>query len=272
MNNIVDKIYVVNMKKDVKRLSRFIDQVGNLFNYTVVEGVDPINDDKYKIKYQSWLDNNKLIINYENFNWKYYVNRYQDLKKANINTKKKAWEHWIQFGEKELRSCNPTNDIVNKGQWGCLYSHINILKHAIKHDYNSILVLEDDIILTKDIELKISDLHNFIGKQHNWNIIYLGASQHNWNDISFGHNYYHAKNTTGTFAYIINKNIFKDLFNYYTKMLKPVDNYLIDIQKKYYGSIFVLYPNIFICNLEESNIGIKRNNNDYYKKFRWNIN
>ena len=47
---------------------------------------------------------------------------------------------------------------------------------------------------------------------------------------------------------------------------------LIDIQKKYYGSIFVLYPNIIVCDLEESNIGIKRNNNDYYKKFRWNIN
>lgn len=269
MNNIVDQIYVINMKKDVERLSRFINQVGNLFKYIVVEGVDPINDDGYKQKYTDWKLENNFIITYEKFNWKYYVNRYQDLKQANINNKEKAWEHWIKFGEKELRSCNPNNDIVNKGQWGCLYSHINILKDAIENNYKSILILEDDIILTRDIEIKISNLHNFIEEQPNWNIIYLGASQHNWDNISFGHNYYYANNTTGTFAYIINKNIFKDLFNYYAKMLKPVDNYLVDIQKIYYNSIYVLYPNIIVCNLEESNIGKKRNNNKYFKKFRW---
>lgn len=272
MNNIVDKIYVINMEKDNERLSQFKEQVGNLFKYTLVKGIDPFNDLKYKIKYQEWFDNNKTIVNYENFNWKYYVNRYQDLKNSNIITKKEAWDHWVNFGEKELRSCNPNNDIVNKGQWGCLYSHIKILKHAIKHNYKSILVLEDDIILTKDIELKILSLHNFIEEHPNWNIIYLGASQYNWDDIKIKRNYYNANNTTGSFALIINKNIFKDLLKLYIQMLKPVDNYLIDIQKIYYSSIFVLYPNIFICNLEESNIGSKRSNNEYYKIFRWNIN
>lgn len=149
MNNIVDQIYVINMKKDSERLIRFKNQVANLFKYVLVKGVDPINDIKYKNKYQKWVYNNKTIINYENFNWKYYVNRYLDLKNSNIITKKQAWEHLINFGEKELRSCNPNNDIVNNDQWGCLYSHMNILKHAIKKNYKSILVLEDDIILTK---------------------------------------------------------------------------------------------------------------------------
>ena len=272
MNNLVDQIYVINMKKDVERLIQFKQQVGDLFKYILVKGVDPINDEKYKEKYKKWIKRNKILENlnnFNNFNWKYYIQRYTDL---NIfKTKEEAWEHWINFGEKELRSCNPNNDIVNAGQWGCLYSHINIIKNAIQHNYNSILVLEDDIILTQDIHNKIEKLREFIELHNDWNIIYLGASQHNWTDISFGINYYHAKNTTGTFAVMINKRIFKDLIDHYIKMMKPSDNYLVDIQKIYYGTIYVLYPNIIICNLDNSNIWFKRNNSECFNKFRWTI-
>ena len=127
MNNIVDKIYVINMRKDIDRIKKFRKQIGNLFDYSIVEGVDPINNGMYSSKYETWLNENYFIVNYENFNWEYYINRYHDLSKSGIETKDKAWEHWINFGVKELRSCNPNNDIVNKGQWGCLYSHIKIL-------------------------------------------------------------------------------------------------------------------------------------------------
>ena len=127
MNNIVDKIYVINMRKDIDRLKKFRKQIGNLFDYSIVEGVDPINNGMYSYKYETWLNENRFTVNYENFNWDYYINRYPDLSKSGIETKDKAWEHWINFGVKELRSCNPNNDIVNKGQWGCLYSHIKIL-------------------------------------------------------------------------------------------------------------------------------------------------
>ncbi len=40
------------------------------------------------------------------FDWQFYVNRYSDLQKANINTKDKAYKHWISFGKKEGRLCN----------------------------------------------------------------------------------------------------------------------------------------------------------------------
>lgn len=37
------------------------------------------------------------------FDWKYYINRYSDLKKSGINTKKKAYQHWIKYGRNENR-------------------------------------------------------------------------------------------------------------------------------------------------------------------------
>lgn len=40
------------------------------------------------------------------FDWKFYVNYYNDLQMTNIKTKKNAIRHWIKYGEKENRICN----------------------------------------------------------------------------------------------------------------------------------------------------------------------
>jgi hypothetical protein len=40
---------------------------------------------------------------YKNFDWFSYVSYYEDLIKNNINTKEKAWKHWISHGKKEGR-------------------------------------------------------------------------------------------------------------------------------------------------------------------------
>lgn len=267
MNDIVDKIYVINMKKDLKRFQKVKKQIGNLFTYCIIRGVDPMNDTYYRDKYEKWSTENNTEIRYENFDWRYYINRYPDLR--HLNTKQNAWNHWICNGRNELRSCNPNNNIVNRGQWGCLYSHIHTLKHAIMHDYKSVLILEDDIILTADMESKIEQLKKFIEEHDNWNIIYLGASQHGWENIDIKEGYYLANETTGTFAYMVKNSFYKVLLDEFMQIKKPVDNYLADIQRKYRDSIYVLFPNFIICNLEESNICKPRKNSEFYKKFKW---
>ena len=47
MDDIVDRIYVINMKKDTERLKQFKEQVKDLFSYEIYEGVD-ITDKKQK--------------------------------------------------------------------------------------------------------------------------------------------------------------------------------------------------------------------------------
>jgi GR25 family glycosyltransferase involved in LPS biosynthesis len=39
------------------------------------------------------------------FDWRYYVNTYDDLRKAGINTYEKAYDHWVVHGKKENRKC-----------------------------------------------------------------------------------------------------------------------------------------------------------------------
>ncbi len=49
-----------------------------------------------------------------NFDWKFYVNYYGDLRKSNINTEALALNHWERFGKKEGRICvNKTGLILD---------------------------------------------------------------------------------------------------------------------------------------------------------------
>ena len=108
---------------------------------------------------------------------------------------------------------------------------MNIIKHAIKNNYKSILILEDDIILKPNFHKKVFDLEGFCKLHENWGIIYLGASQHNWDNIKIEENYYYANSTTGTFAYMVHNTFYQIILDELFKMKKPVDNYLVDIQK-----------------------------------------
>jgi hypothetical protein len=43
------------------------------------------------------------------FNWKAYIDNYEDLRKAGINTEEAAWNHWMTTGIKEGRVCYETS-------------------------------------------------------------------------------------------------------------------------------------------------------------------
>jgi len=44
---------------------------------------------------------------------------------------------------------------------------------------------------------------------------------------------------------------------------------LVSIQQTFPEKCIVLFPNKVICDLEDSNIGEKRSNEEFYKKFKW---
>lgn len=57
-----------------------------------------------------------------------------------------------------------------------LYNNIHIIKHSNKYNYNNILILEDDFIFDDSIKKQsvISHFEDFISKNNNFNLIYLG--------------------------------------------------------------------------------------------------
>ena len=72
---------------------------------------------KYEVEsvYDNWEFVKVNDLN-DNFDWKQYIENYNDLKKDGITTKEKAWKHWINYGQKEDRTYLPiikTKHIIN---------------------------------------------------------------------------------------------------------------------------------------------------------------
>jgi hypothetical protein len=116
---------------------------------------------------------------FEDFNWEYYVNNYEDLKKNNINTFEKAYNHWKLFGEKEGRICNKIqnesilyNEIdydldikIDSSTKLCLFAtyYNNINEILLYAKYISPYV--DYIIILSNIKIKtFSNIYNLVYK------------------------------------------------------------------------------------------------------------
>lgn len=155
-------------------------------------------------------------------------------------------------------------DIENKYAFGCLLSHIHIIKDAKNNGYNKILILEDDVMFCDNFLARLQD----IKKIKEWNLLYFGGSQHNWNNIKYFDGFYHAQNTSGTFAYGVNKSMYDEIINFCTN--KTIDFNLSQLQQKY-KECFVFYPNICIADVSSSSIRKPRNQQSHNLKMKWDI-
>lgn len=50
----------------------------------------------------------------DTFDWKYYINKYDDLVKNGVTNKISAYKHWIQYGKHEMRFINTSMELSYK--------------------------------------------------------------------------------------------------------------------------------------------------------------
>lgn len=273
LDEIVDKIYLINLNKDTNRLNSCLTNSDIFcFKFERIAGVNPDNI-KYKKEYDIWKSNNIPKVNFNNFDFNHYIEKYEDLndlrKLTNKSKKNISWNHWNNYGKKEGRTLSKKTKISFKGTWGCLYSHINVLKLAIKNKLKNVLILEDDFMPHIRLNELTKKLENIM-KNNNWKVIYLGTSQYKWDKISIQNNFYYANESFGTFAYIINNNFFNELLNEYKKFDDGADQILKKLQVKYPRDFLVIYPNLIISNLDLKSNTNTRLSSDLYHSFKWN--
>ena len=264
-SNYILKTYVINLKKDKSRFEKFSKRFSE-FNYEIFEGVNGEQEDEL---FNSW----KEKFNYNlDFDWKYYIIAGQ----FEMRTQKEALEHYNKYGKGELRIINDTCELVNRGQWGCLQSHIKLLKkikeeNQDKEDYR-VLILEDDAVPDENFKerlTKILENKDF----ENIPLIYLGASQVNWENIeilkSGDIEYYKGSQNHGAFGYIINKSGVNQILELVENEQKPFDIYLSEFQEN--NESIIIYPNIIKVDLtEKSNIQpVEYDSEKLIKQFRW---
>ena len=164
--------------------------------------------------------------------------------------------------------------IRSSGALGCILSYRKIIKHAKANGHKKILILEDDVIFSKNFNqefCKVLDL------TRGWKLLYLGSSQHDWSGVKIGaknvSNFYCAWHSQGTFAIGIDSSIFKEILKATENTSIPIDSCLAaKIQKKYKNKCFVFYPNIVIADVSDSDIrGDVRDIKKHGKLMKWDL-
>lgn len=153
------------------------------------------------------------------------------------------------------------------GELACLKSHIEIVKYAKLNGLKKILILEDDVVFSKNFLEKLNKINI------DFNMLFLGANQKYWDGIKFFDNYYVSKKTMGAFAYIIDHNFYDKILNIAAPELCPIDYYYLLLQS-YEDKIYTCYPNIVIADIYSSTIrDVPKNFNfkNHFKLLKWNI-
>lgn len=159
--------------------------------------------------------------------------------------------------------------ITSLGAYGNLLSNIEIIKKAKKNNLEYVIIFEDDLFFHKNFK-RLLDNINFVPSD--WKIIYLGSSQKigTINFIEKQKYYYKANQSRGTFAYIVKCDIYDELIEIWEKKLMNGDMALEKIQNKY--NCYVMWENLIIADLSNSDIQTSRDIQTYSKKFGWNLN
>tara|TARA_B100001093_G_C26774895_1_gene991884 strand:+ start:596 stop:1483 length:888 start_codon:yes stop_codon:yes gene_type:complete len=223
-----DKVYVINMKKDISRMSKLKKQAKksnlNLVRYEAVNG--------RKLDLEDLIKNNIVKIN------------------------KYSFPNHNKNGRDSLM-----------GSIGCALSHKNIWKKLVKSKDNNYLILEDDVIIPKNFQSKFDKITNQIkgdwdiifcggsrifGEKISKNIIRGIFNGNSWRNC-------------GLFGYVINKKSAKKLIKMTSPISNYIDVQLNQNFNKL--KVYYLTPQIIKHNYNFNSSRINNKKYYYSKQF-----
>jgi GR25 family glycosyltransferase involved in LPS biosynthesis len=194
---------------------------------------------------------------------------------SNFTDKFLKYRHYVarvhfmesKFGRKAMQS---------PGAWGYALTYIRMLKDAIAHDYERIMIMDDDVILHKSFNSEFEKHYQSLPED--WKLIMLGAMQHQWEPYitPYSELLYHCHGSSvASHAIGMTKKVFLPLLFYAEKLDLPIDEGAVfHVQNIYSRDCFVCIPNLAIQDMRESDISssaMKQEDVDkWIKLFRWN--
>lgn len=186
----------------------------------------------------------------------------------------KNWDAYMKKPWSDLDLKLNRKAINKPGAWGYLLSMEAIFQQSVEDDLNCIAIFDDDFVLSNTFTHDLSRLIEQIG--NDWDILYLGASQWAWDDVELHENkgyYLPTENTNGTFAVLYKHRVFEDVLRETRKMDSPFDSGPLCrlATGKFSNSSYVSFPNITIANVQKDGIRDSRNQVEYARRFRWDL-
>ncbi len=133
----------------------------------------------------------------------------------------------------------------NHGALGYCLSYRNVILDAIKNNYQHILIMDDDAVLTDNFLEILEKAYNSLPKD--WHILYLAAnhskeSMPTANDRVTEHLYRLKGGSVGSHALILNRPSFDTILNFASRPYGPMDLYLSVYQKV--CPCYITYPGL----------------------------
>lgn len=272
LNDLADNVYVLNLNCE-------------LFKYEIL--ARKLN--KRNIKHERFIGtgpqdtSDSLIEQYEMYSE--IINKYKHTDLA---------EKLITESSKNLHS--DLGAYRSPGALGCLLSNIRMIEDAIANDYESIIILQDDVYFHNDFD-QLLDIHYDIIRDSD--VFYLGATEccsvmKRWNWCNPNWTWQKSKiekqeylkyrptsETYGQFALYLHRNILSDLLDLLQLKMFADDQCLaILTSDKYKTRSWVAYPNLVIADLSFSgtfdhtyadNSTHYNNSLEWFEKYGWNV-
>lgn len=154
-----------------------------------------------------------------------------ELRKNNVEEQihKHSIKNYVIWEAINLNTFNikPKRDF-SIGMISCFLSHIQVWKEGIHNQYDSIIVLEDDVFMNEDFSEQLSNVLNSLPEDYDF--AFLGYYKHTTNKIDYIDNEHWqlCSSWHGAHCYLINLKSMKDKIYLFNDM-----KYQIDFQIRY---------------------------------------
>jgi len=181
----------------------------------------------------------------------------EEFQNHNLNVKR-----YSAFDGKKLESLSG----LNPGQVGAIYSHRGVLQHAKNTEMDSILILEDDVKFSENINEKFSKIVDNI--PNDWDVILFGGNHVGNNPWSKGElieispNVFRVTYSLALHCYAVKKTVYDLAIESLSKMNATNDALFAEIQSKI--NCYIIRPHLAwqrpsysdLCELHSDHIAL----------------
>ena len=244
INDVFERVLVLNLDRRSDRLRQFSRQAkkhGLLFErFRAVDGSTPPVSEDWAVYARSPVQPYPRGTGAFKYEYDFYYDYMNDLQRV------------AHLEERDKKK------VLSRGAWGYLLSMIAILRRAIEEDWESVLVFDDDCLFHRDLGAQFDRIMRVLPAD--WVLLSMGALQYNWTPkwITWcNRRLYHCNGSSvGSHATAIHRSAYPTLLMKSEEMMLPFDLGALHTVKRMFASrCFVMYPNLFIQDTTDTDIG-----------------
>ncbi len=124
----------------------------------------------------------------------------------------------------------PANWLHTPGAYGCLLSHVEVVREARRLGLPSVLIFEDDVVFDDQLEKKFGVYIEQLPTD--WDMLFFGAL-HRDEPIKVADNIVRITKAYSTYAYVLRNTIFDDFIALNSSFEQELDNNNLVLQQRY---------------------------------------